>query len=103
MIKKLLYKATGLKFSPVIGMSEQEPICSYNLSENTHEKLNEAALEVRIYGSDYDEIETLREKVKENICSKETESIIIIEMIIILIALSFLMLNFIRRRKNNER
>ena len=75
VIKKLLDKATGLKFSPVIGMSEQEPICSYN----THEELNEAALEVRIYGSDYDEIETLREKVKEKICSKETESNIIID------------------------
>ena len=79
VIKKLLDKATGLKFSPVIGMSEQEPICSYNLTENTHEELNEAALEVRIYGSDYDEIETLREKVKEKICSKETESNIVID------------------------
>ena len=67
VIKKLLDKATGLKFSPVIGMSEQEPICSYNLTENTHEELNEATLE------------TLRENVKENICSKETESNIVID------------------------
>lgn len=72
-IKKLLDEATGFKFSPVIGMSEQEPICSYNLAENDCEAVSTATLEVRIYSKDYDEIEDLREKVKK-ICSKENES-----------------------------
>lgn len=73
-IKKLLDEATGLKFSPVIGMSEQIPICSYNLSENSYETINQANLEVRIFDDDYDTIEELREKIKNNICSKENES-----------------------------
>lgn len=79
VIKKLLDEATGLKFSPVIGMSEQIPICSYNLSDNGVETLNQATLEVRIYDEDYDRIEELREKIKENICSKETEPNKIVE------------------------
>lgn len=74
VIKKLLDEATGLKFSPVIGMSEQVPICSYNLSENTNEVVNQATLEVRIFDDDYDRIEELREKITTSICSKETES-----------------------------
>lgn len=71
-IKKMLDQATGLKFSPVIGMSEQEPICSYNISENDFEVISTATLEVRIQGKDFDEIDGLREKVK-HLCSKESE------------------------------
>ncbi|XVG95814.1 hypothetical protein ACGCUP_00875 [Eubacteriales bacterium KG125] len=72
-IKKLLDGATGLKFSPVIGMSEQEPLCSYNLSDNDVEIVSTSTLEVRIQSKDYDEIEVLREKIKK-LCSKENES-----------------------------
>lgn len=74
VIKKLLDEATGLKFSPVLGLSEQEPICSYNLSENSYEVVNWASLEVRIQGHDFDEIEDLRVKITKHICSKESES-----------------------------
>lgn len=73
-IKKLLDEATGLNFSPVIGISEQIPICSYSIQDNEYEAVNNATLEVRIYDEDYDNIENLREKIKKHICSKENES-----------------------------
>ena len=36
-IKKMLDNATGLKFSPVIGMSESYPIASYSLTDISDE------------------------------------------------------------------
>lgn len=67
VIKKLLDEATGLSFSPVIGMSESYPIASYKLSENSNETVKESLLEVRIQSEDFDELEVLREQVKNAI------------------------------------
>lgn len=66
-VKKLLDEATGLSFSPVIGMSESYPIASYKLSDNVNETVKESLLEVRIQSEDFDELEDLREKVKKAI------------------------------------
>lgn len=69
-IKKLLDDATGLKFSPVIGMSESYPIASYSLSEYSDEAISQSQLEVRLLSEDFDELEELREKIKNKLHSK---------------------------------
>lgn len=72
-IKKLLDEATGLRFSPVIGMSESYPIASYKLTDHSRERVCTGLLEVRIQGDDFDVLEDLREKVKDAICTRTNE------------------------------
>lgn len=72
-IKKMLDNATGLKFSPVIGMSESYPIASYSLTDISDEVIKKATLEVRLQGEDFDELEEIREKIK-SISVKECDS-----------------------------
>lgn len=72
-IKKILDEATGLKFSPVIGISESYPIASYSLSDYSDECIKQSQLEVRLVSEDYDELESLREKIKNKLHS-QTES-----------------------------
>lgn len=73
-IKNILDRATGLKFSPVIGMSESFPVASYKLTPLTREKVCTDLLEVRLQGDDFDELEELREQVANAICTKTSES-----------------------------
>lgn len=72
-VKKMLDNATGLKFSPVIGMSESYPIASYSLTDISDEVIKKATLEVRLQGEDFDELEEIREKIK-TISVKECDS-----------------------------
>ncbi|WP_288868806.1 hypothetical protein [uncultured Parvimonas sp.] len=73
-IKKILDEATGLKFSPVIGMSESYPIASYSLSDYSDESIKQSQLEVRVISEDFDELEVLREKIKDKLHSKTEEA-----------------------------
>ena len=79
VIKKLLDEATGLKFSPIIGMSEQVPIASYRLIDVDNEVISQSALEVRLWGYDFDELEELREKIKDKLCAKTKDGAISID------------------------
>lgn len=71
MVKKELDRITGLRFSPVIGMSASYPIASYQLSETTRVgTLHEAVLEVSLQGEDYDEILALVDKIKKELITE---------------------------------
>lgn len=73
-VKKLLDQATGYEFSPVIGMSAQLPICSYKLSDLTNEILNQSQLEVRVWSDDFDQLETIREQIKQAVTAMAKDS-----------------------------
>ena len=62
-IKAFLDQITGLKFSPIVGMSESYPIASYSLSDVQGGIVRISTLQIRIQGEDFDEIEVLRKKI----------------------------------------
>lgn len=66
-IKKLLDDATGLRFSPTIGMSESYPIASYELTDVERGVINVSSLEVRLQGESFDKLETLRKQITDKL------------------------------------
>lgn len=71
-IKSALDQATGLDFSPIIGLGDGAlPHASYSLTTLRRAAVSSGTLEIRILHDDYDALEKLRFQIETAFCADD--------------------------------